>query len=386
MKKNLFAILAILAMVAAVAPSCSNDDSNGDDQTPDATSIKGDVTSDAPMTLSAGTEWTISGPLRVKDGGVLTIEAGATISAAPSFYSYILVEKGGKIMAEGTYAKPITFKSTTDGAKWGGLILNGKAPVSGATYGTGSTTTEIDSDYYYGGNEPTDNSGTLTYIILKDTGANLNGDTEHNGLTLNGVGSGTTISDIFVDATSDDGVEFFGGTVNVTNLLVVNSDDDMFDFTEGYSGTLSNCYGIWEADYSSSEGDPSGVEADGNLDGNNASYVPQSNFTIEKMTIVNNASALDMYCAINVRRGATATISGIVKGSGNAKTLVCLAKSNGDATTATSIKVNNSMLFTTEFDYPTGNTAASYTAMDVADALAVGCDTSVFGWTGYSFE
>jgi len=75
------------------------------------------------------------------------------------------------------------------------------------------------------------------------------------------VGSGTKIENIYVPNGSDDGVEFFGGTVNVKNLLVVNPDDDMFDFTQGYKGTLENAYGIWEAGYTSSESDPRGIEA-----------------------------------------------------------------------------------------------------------------------------
>jgi hypothetical protein len=100
-------------------------------------------------------------------------------------------------------------------------------------------------------------------------------------LTLNGVGSGTKISNIYVYEGADDAVEFFGGTVNVSNFLAVNPDDDMFDFTQGYTGTLKNCYGIWEKGYVSSEDDPRGVEADGNLDGKFGANPNQSNINIE---------------------------------------------------------------------------------------------------------
>ena len=122
---------------------------------------------------------------------------------------------------------------------------------------------------------------------------------------------------------ADDAIEFFGGTVNVTNLLAVNPDDDMFDFTQGYKGTLSNCYGIWEDGYTSTEEDPRGVEADGNLDGNGVDHVGQSDFIIDGMTIVNNTvggntttgqkNAMDD--VIKVRRGATATIKNTYIGS-----------------------------------------------------------------------
>ena len=128
---------------------------------------------------------------------------------------------------------------------------------------------------------------------------------------------------------ADDAIEFFGGTVNVTNLLAVNPDDDMFDFTQGYKGTLSNCYGIWEDGYTSTEEDPRGVEADGNLDGNGVDHVGQSDFIIDGMTIVNNTvdgntttgqkNAMDD--VIKVRRGATATIKNTLVASTSADAL-----------------------------------------------------------------
>ena len=137
----------------------------------------------------------------------------------------------------------------------------------------------------------------ITYLILGHTGARSSADVEHNGLTLNGVGNGTKIENLYIFDGADDGIEFFGGSVNVKNLLVVNSDDDMFDFTQGYNGTLENAYGIWEVGYVSSESDPRGIEADGNLDGKFKDHPNQSNFTVKNMTIelklaaVNDAEA-----------------------------------------------------------------------------------------------
>lgn len=90
---------------------------------------------------------------------------------------------------------------------------------------------------------------------MRFTGARSSADIEHNGLTLNGVGRGTTIKNLYITDGADDAIEFFGGTVNVENILAVNCDDDMFDFTQGYKGTLSNCYGVWEAGYTSTEED-----------------------------------------------------------------------------------------------------------------------------------
>ncbi|MBM6677017.1 hypothetical protein H6A07_09780, partial [Olsenella uli] len=87
----------------------------------------------------------------------------------------------------------------------------------------------------YGGDQNNDNSGVLTYVSILYSGARSSADIEHNGLTLNGVGAGTTIENIYIAEGADDGIEFFGGSVNVSNLLVVNCDDDCFDFTQGYS-------------------------------------------------------------------------------------------------------------------------------------------------------
>src|SRR5690606_18790757 len=124
--------------------------------------------------------------------------------------------------------------------------------------------TEVNTAYVYGGSNVSDNSGELSYLILGNTGARSSADVEHNGLTLNGVGNGTTITDLYIYDCADDAIEFFGGSVNVNNLLAVNPDDDMFDFTQGYNGSLKNAYGIWEVGYTSSESDPRGIEADGN--------------------------------------------------------------------------------------------------------------------------
>lgn len=80
-----------------------------------------------------------------------------------------------------------------------------------------------------------------------------------NGSTLNAVGNGTKIENVVVRESADDAIEFFGGTVNVTNFVSINADDDMFDFTEGYSGTLKNAYGIWDENHSSTEEGPTVV-------------------------------------------------------------------------------------------------------------------------------
>ena len=339
--------------------------------------ISGDVTEDTR--LNALYDYTLDGTLSVKDGATLSIPAGTTIKATSGFSSYVIVEQGGKIMAEGTASAPILFTSSEaspEAGDWGGIILNGKAPIAGG----GTATCEMDASIVYGGTVADDNSGVLKYVILEYTGAQNSETVEHNGLTLDAVGSGTTLENIYVYKSADDGIEFFGGSVNVTNLLSVSCDDDMFDVTQGWSGTLSNAYGIWESDFVSSEGDPRGIEADGNFDGNYPDHTGQSNFTMENVTI-KNASSFEMTDGIKIRRGATATITNALIMGGTTKDIIDLTDDKGDANVATSVSLTiDGMNFS-------GNEIkanAVYAGVAVV-AGNTGAAASAFDWTGYSF-
>lgn len=301
-------------------------------------------------------EYILNGTVIVADGGRLNIPAGTTIKAREGFSSYLLVAQGGKLYADGTADKPVIFTANTTSpvsGYWGGIIINGKAPISGQNADKSDTgLTEIDNSFKYGGNVDDDNSGSLTYVQICYAGARSTADIEHNGLTLNGVGSGTKIENIYVLESADDAIEFFGGTVNVTNLLAVNPDDDMFDFTQGYSGTLKNCYGVWENGYTSTEADPRGIEADGNLDGLYPTHLRQSDFRVENMTIVNNAADkadnVDrMQDVIKIRRGAKAAIvNALVKGTGGSIDLIDMSDSKGAGNADSSVSITNSLNLT----------------------------------------
>ena len=352
--------------------------------------FQGTATADIPteittdLTLDASTQYYINGAVHVKDGGVLRIPAGMTIRAREGFANYIIVERGGQIYAEGTEDAPITFTADTDNATqgyWGGIIINGRAVISGSGSGVHEGATEVDNNIAYGGSDNADNSGVLTYVRILYSGARSSADIEHNGLTLNGVGNGTTISNIYIAEGADDAIEFFGGSVNVSNLLAVNCDDDCFDFTQGYCGTLSNCYGRWEAGFTSTESDPRGVEADGNLDGDGANHTPQADFRIENMTIENLSTAQAMQDAIKVRRLAKATISNaLVVGSGEIEDLVDLTDSKDDADAGTVVNVTKSATNVGRDTNPSNPAGAT---VNIADGNA-GCPTSIFGWTGYN--
>jgi len=384
MKKGLFYLMMIAAITFA---SCGKE--KKDDPVPiEDKDLSGSIT--GTKTLDASVEYMLVGPLIVEDGGVLNIPAGTIIKAKKGFGSYILVLQGGKINVNGTAEKPVTMTADIANAEqghWGGLIINGKAPLADPNE-KGST--EINSAYLYGGNNPNDNSGTITYLKLEYTGARSSADVEHNGLTLNGVGNGTKIENIYIPNGSDDGIEFFGGCVNVKNLLVVNSDDDMFDFTQGYCGTLENAYGIWDTGFVSSESDPRGVEADGNLDGLNPDHPNQANFTIKNMTIdlrlePNTTEGYYMHDVIKIRRGAKATIeNALVKGQGQVKDLIDLDDSKGYAQESTTISLTNSL--TTQFNGKEVNKREGTTYDNVTiENGNTGCPSNIFDWTGYKF-
>ena len=368
--------------------SCSSDDDTPVNNNPTSENLSGNLTSNLTLENN-GTNYILNGSLFVKDGATLTINEGVTIKAlAGGTDVYILVEKGGKIIANGTAANPIKITSNANNPQagdWGGLIINGKAPISRATGETSNAATEVNTAISFGGSIENDNSGVLNYVILEYTGARIDDEAEHNGLTLNGVGSGTTISNIMIKNGDDDGIEFFGGTVNVSNLLVVNAKDDMFDFSQGYKGTCTNIYGIRESGYTAVTDDPRGIEADGNLDGDNPTHIEQSNFTLNGVTIINNAS-VSLSDAIKIRRGATATITGGYVMSGSATStygdFIDLEDSKGNATAATSITVVGNSANGLDI---TDNKNAPAATINATNGTTGSVATSLFTWTGYSF-
>ena len=394
MKKMKKLSVCILATVAILLSSCSldNDDENqgiipGTEVT--SQNLAGNLTTD--LRLTSGIAHNLIGALLVKDGATLTIDAGTRINAlAGGTDVYILVEKGGKIIADGTADNPIVFTSNATNPQpgdWGGIILNGKAPLSRQAGSESNSAAEVNAAILYGGAISEDNSGILNYVKIEYTGARIDDEAEHNGLTLNAVGAGTVISNIAILNGDDDGIEFFGGTVNATNILVVNAKDDMFDFTQGYVGNCTNLYGVRENGYTAVTSDPRGIEADGNLDGNTPTDIDQSLFTIDKITIINNASGVDMSDGIKVRRGATATITNAYLSLGTGATysdLVDLTDGKGDGTDAISITGNantaNGLDITDIKNTTSGGASVSITA-----ATTGGADSSVFAWSGYSF-
>jgi len=395
MKKKFFSVIAIVAVLFSMTMvSCTGNDPVTLTGTP-ALIAEGVLTGelDGEATLDASVTYKLTGTFIIKDGAVLNIPAGTTIKASEGFGSYILVLQGGKINVNGTAAAPVTMTSDDDNTTkasgyWGGLIINGKAKIAGESGIVKTASCEMNAKYPYGGSDDADNSGSITYLKLEYAGARSSAEVEHNGLTLDAVGSGTTIENIFILESADDGVEFFGGTVNVKNFLVVNSDDDCFDNTQGYRGSWTNMYGIWEAGYTSTESDPRGVESDGNFDGLTPLDINQTDFTITNMTIdlklayATTDQTTMMQDVIKIRRGAKVNVTNaLVKGTGAAQDLVDCTDSKGDAAANTIINLTNSLTnaFTGSSSKPGANTAAI-----TVGGSNTGCSSSLFAWTGYT--
>ena len=233
MNKNFF--LMFIAVGMSLFTACSDDEGKkgpfGDDEV-----LSGEITQN--VTLKSGQTYKLDGVYRVKNGATLTIEPGVTIVAQyDEIVDYILVEQGGKINAIGSASNPIVMTSDrkSPGA-WGGIHICGRAHTN-VEGGVGYS--EV-GNARYGGNDDSDNSGTLRYVRVEYTGYTFDEEHEANGISFYGVGNGTTVDHCEAYKGSDDGFEFFGGSVNISNMVVVNCSDDSFDWTEGWNGTGTN--------------------------------------------------------------------------------------------------------------------------------------------------
>ncbi len=363
--------------------STTNNNNGGGSNSSCEVELKGNYTSD--LTLDSTKCYIITGATIFEDGTTLTIPAGTVIKAAATGADvYLAIAQGAKIMAEGTSSQPIVFTSnanTPNAGDWGGLILLGKAPINSVTGGTATSTSEIAS-LPYGGSSADDNSGVLSYVRVEYSGGKADGSSENNGFSFYGVGNGTKIEYIQMFEGKDDGVEFFGGTVNVNNVSVVNAQDDSIDWTEGYTGTITDAYVKHGTDHDK------GIEADGyNTDiGNLADPKFFSKPTVTNLTIEGLGSGTENE-AIRLRAGTQGIFTNVL--------LVGFAEGfdlDGDATdNPTGNGVTNGDLKATDvkFDDVTikvkNDTGISFTTADflTEDANATGTDYATWGadWT-----
>lgn len=226
----------------SVTNNTTNTGGNGEEIT--TVNLSGVYTSD--LELDPDIEYIVTGPVLIASGSTLTVPAGMTVKAEPvGVNAYIAIQQGARIVANGTSANPIVFTSNAaepTSGNWGGIVLCGRAPINSTADGSEDTATTEVGGLSFGGNTPGDDSGSLQYVRIEYAGGAIDGNAELNGLSVYGVGTGTTIDYVEVYEGSDDGFEFFGGTVNASHLVVVNSEDDSIDWTEGFVGSLTDVY------------------------------------------------------------------------------------------------------------------------------------------------
>ena len=304
-----FSTLALIAGMF-VFTSCSNNDDDPVIEEPDNSVLQGSIVSD--LTLKSGNTYTLNGEFLVKEGATLNIEPGVKIVAQyDDRVDYILVEQGAKINALGTASAPIIMTSSKEepGA-WGGIHICGRAHTN-AEGGKGSS--EI-GGAVYGGENDADNSGILKYVRVEYTGYAFDEEHEANGMTFYGVGNGTIIENCEAYHGSDDGFEFFGGSVNVKNMVVVNCSDDSFDWTEGWNGKGENLVAYQENASTLGYDCDCLIEADNNE--NNYSATPVSHPVLKNIILVGNGGSKQ---GIRLRRGTEVEItSAKVSGKGKA--------------------------------------------------------------------
>lgn len=267
---------ALLLSATLLCSSCNSDDNN------DSSSSSSDNEKDllagnlgdgsngyeirGAQTLKYGVTYNLKGVVYVVDGATLTVEPGVVVKGDKWSKGTLVVERGGKLIAQGTKERPIVFtsaqaKGSRKPGDWGGLILLGKAPNNKA-----EQTIEGGVRSKHGGSDASDNSGVLSYLRVEFAGIEYSQDNEINGITFGSVGSGTTVDHVQVSHSGDDSFEWFGGTVNATHLIAFRGWDDDFDTDNGFSGKVQFALGVRDPEV----GDKSasnGFESDNNADG-----------------------------------------------------------------------------------------------------------------------
>ncbi|MFT6771734.1 MAG: hypothetical protein ACJARU_001948 [Congregibacter sp.] len=267
--------------------------------------LSGTYTND--LSLTRDSNYILDGKVTIGDEGipaVLSIESGVMVIGADA-EDFLVINRGSEIQANGTQEMPVTMTAIADlqgtvsdnsRGLWGGLVINGFAPINdcpeGADGGTAACTKEGEANSgLFGGDQPNDSSGTLRYVVVKYAGSNVDPENQLNGIAFQGVGNGTTVEYLQVHNNLDDGIEFFGGTVDAKYVVLTGNADDSLDWTDGWTGRVQYLY-IEQTD----AGD-NGIEAD-NREGDELA-APVSNPSIANMTI----AARSDQRAIRLRRG-----------------------------------------------------------------------------------
>lgn len=368
MKKNWkFATMALIAGVSLFATSCSSDEdpvNNPGDGGEDTYVLDSNITEN--VTLETGKTYTLNGGVHVKSGATLTIQPGVTIVAQhDETVDYILIEQGAKIDAQGTAAQPIVMTSEKkEAGAWGGLHICGYAHTN-----NGSGKSEI-GNAPYGGNNDADNSGTLKYIRLEYTGYAFDEEHEANGVSFYGVGNGTTVEHLQAYQGSDDGFEFFGGSVNVKYMVVTSCSDDSFDWTEGWNGKAQFLVAYQEGESSLGYACDCLMECDNN--GTNNAATPVAHPTIANATLIGNGGDAQ---GVRLRAGTQVELyNTIITGKGKPLTVETNETENA-------LKDGTSKLEYVAISGELSSKQGIYTNADFAQATG-NLTNQEFSWTG----
>lgn len=323
--------LLLLALgITLFATSCTKKADIGTIEPPlnsgNTTEVSGDISTNT--TWTADKIYLLKGFVYVTNGATLTIEAGTIVKGDKATKGTLIITRGAKISAIGTVDKPIVFTSSfaagiRASGDWGGIILLGKAPVNQSTSVQieGGLDAKGDAAKYiqYGGTDVNDNSGTLKYVRIEYAGIPFSPDNEINGLTMGGVGAGTTLDYIEVYRSGDDAYEWFGGTVTAKHLLAIGSQDDDFDTDFGFAGKVQ--YGL--AQRYNTLADVSGSNAfESDNDGSGSDLTPQTSAIFSNMTLIGpwtsastpNVSANHQHAAQIRRNSAISIFNSIFSG------------------------------------------------------------------------
>ena len=251
------------------------------------------------LSLDLNEKWLLSGGVFVDENAKLSINEGGTVYADTEVTTFLSIKQGGEMFIQGESTNPIIFTPLTDNptyGDWGGIIVNGYATINTGFNAEGEGGTGI-----YGGDNDNDDSGILRYVRVEYAGKVLGTDNELNGFSFNGVGNGTIIEYIQAYKGSDDGIEFFGGTVNVRYAVSTHNQDDSFDWTHGWRGKGQ----YWLVQQGPDGGDR-GIEADNNGDDN--LLEPYSNPTLSNLTLIGVDDGDGLNTGMRLREGTKGKI------------------------------------------------------------------------------
>ena len=350
--------------------------------------------------------WLMDGKIIVRGGATLTIESGTIVKAETddgADATVLVIAKGGKINAVGTADDPIIFTDNddqigyddngispnrvpSDMGKWGSIVVlgnastgtdTGEAEIEGIATGYDWTT--------YGGSDNSENSGNIEYVSIRHSGKELNAGEELQGLTMGGVGNGTTVQNLEIVGSKDDGIEIFGGSVDVTNLFIYYNGDDAIDLDQAYKGTISNAVVIMNT------GTDNVFEFDGTED---STGTIDGAFTVQNVTAYGNANAEKTDTYGHWKSDATCFTTNVVYKDFITGTTIEGIDSDtygglGTAATEGSLLFSNLDFVTTDAlaDIFSGTSVTDFA--DIAEVVAeqadsTGADESVFAWTLYS--